>query len=104
MLRVNSFYINEEKRYREYAGLEIPIVHRVTVFTANSDNKINGGPTSALKSMRTKQSFRCHVLNIAPMYKQKARKKSGGVIIFTLRSPDRTGGGGGGSGVTKGRI
>ena len=54
----------------EDAGLEIPI--GLTIASPFSWQMAigNAGPTSALKSMGAKPTFRCHILNIGPSYKQ----------------------------------
>ena len=56
--------------YTDYAGLEIFVnSHIASPFSRHIANG-NAGPTTALDSMGPKPTFRCHFLNIAPIYKQ----------------------------------
>ena len=56
--------------YTDHAGPEIP-VHLIIAwpFSRQIANG-NAGPSLALDSMGPKLSVRCHLLNIAPIYKQ----------------------------------
>ena len=54
----------------EYAGLGFPVNLSIASVFSRQIAIGNGGPTSALKSMGAKPSFRCHSLNIGLMYKQ----------------------------------
>ena len=58
----------------KYAGLEISVNSRIAWQFSRQIANSNAGPSSALDSMGVKPSSRCHSLNIASMYKQKARK------------------------------
>ena len=56
--------------YTDHAGLEIPVNSRIASPFSWQIANGNAGPTSALESMGAKRSFRCHLLNIGPGYKQ----------------------------------
>ena len=56
--------------YTDYAGPEIPINSRIASPFSQQIAIGNAGPSSALEPMGAKRSFRCHLLNIAPIYKQ----------------------------------
>ena len=54
----------------EYAGLKIAVnLYIASVFSRQMMNR-NAGPVSVLDCMGGKRSFRCHLLNIAQLYKQ----------------------------------
>ena len=57
-------------RYRDHAGLEIPLNSNIAWPFSRQIANGNAGPTSTLDSMGAKQSFRRHLFNIAPIYKQ----------------------------------
>ena len=56
--------------YTDYAGLEISVNSGIAWLFSRQIANGNAGPTSALDFMGAKPSFRCHLLNIAPIYKQ----------------------------------
>ena len=56
--------------YTEYGGLEISVNSRIASPFSRQIAIANAGPTSTLDSMGAKYSFRRHLLNIAPIYKQ----------------------------------
>ena len=57
-------------RHTDHAGLEIPVNSRIASPFSRQIANGNAGPSSALESMGAKRSFRCHLLNIGPSYKQ----------------------------------
>ena len=56
--------------YTDHAGLEISVHLRIAWPFPWQIAIGNTGPISALESMGTKPTFRCHFLNIGPSYKQ----------------------------------
>ena len=56
--------------YTDHAGLKIPVNSCIASPFSRPIVNGNAGPTSALESMGVKLSFRCHLLNIGPSYKQ----------------------------------
>ena len=67
---MNLVYSTPSSSYTEYAGLKISVnSHIASPFSRQIANG-NAGPSSALESMGAKRSFRCHLLNIGPSYKQ----------------------------------
>ena len=61
-----------KRSYTDYAGLKISVNSRIASPFSRQIANGNAGPTSgsALESMGPKPTFRCHFLNIAPIYKQ----------------------------------
>ena len=58
------------KVYTDHAGPEIPVdMHIASPFLWQIAIG-NAGPSSALEPMGAKLTFRCHLLNIASIYKQ----------------------------------
>ena len=58
------------KPYTDHAGLEISVNSRIAWPFLQQIAIGNAGPISALESMGSKPTFRCHFLNIGPSYKQ----------------------------------
>ena len=56
--------------YTEYAGLNIAVILYIASQFSHQIAIVNAGPSLALESMGAKRSFRCHLFNIAPIYKQ----------------------------------
>ena len=50
--------------YTDHAGPEIPVDLGIASRISGQIASNNAGPTSAIKSMGTKLSLRCHLLNI----------------------------------------
>ena len=71
-LRTRNLQKEEEKvhRYTDNAGPEISVNSRIASPFSQQIAIGNAGPSSALESTGAKPSFRCHLLNIAPIYKQ----------------------------------
>ena len=56
--------------YTDHAGLEISVNSGIAWPFSWQIAIGNAGPSSALEPLGAKRSFRCHLLNIAPIYKQ----------------------------------
>ena len=60
-----------ESGYKDHAGLEIPVDSSIASPFSRQIAIGNAGPTSALDSMGSKLTFRCHFLNIATNSKRE---------------------------------
>ena len=84
--------------YTDYAGPEISVNSRIASPFSRQIAMGNAGPSTALQSMGANLSFRCHILNIAPIYENLREKvlsrpqKDSEGNHFLLRHPDLTGG------------
>ena len=56
--------------YTDHASPEISVNSCIASSFSRQIAISNAGPTSALEPMGAKQTFRCHILNIAVKYKQ----------------------------------
>ena len=56
--------------YSDFAGLEISVNSSIASLFSRQIANVNAGPVLALESIGAKRYFRCHLLNIAPIYKQ----------------------------------
>ena len=67
--RVQNFSL-QFRVYNEYGGLDIPVKLCIASVLSRQIAILIAGPNLALQPMGAKRSFRCHLLNIAPIYKQ----------------------------------